>query len=59
MRYRELGEPCRSAIAEERCLGCSRLELEGFVGDEECKIYEKKREWSREWSRDWRVAKWE
>lgn len=49
MRYRELGEPCRSAIAEGRCLGCSKLELEGFEGDEECKIYEKKREWSRDW----------
>lgn len=54
VRYRELREPCRSAIEEGRCAGCSRLELEEFEGDEGCKMYEKKKEWSR----DWRVVKW-
>lgn len=48
-RYRELEEPCRSAIEEGRCTGCNRLELEGFVGNKECKIYEKKKEYSRDW----------
>ena len=32
-RYTELGEPCKSAIEEGRCVGCSRLELEEFEGD--------------------------
>lgn len=48
-RYKELGEPCRSAIEEGRCLGCRRLEEEEFEGDRECKIYEKKKEWSVDW----------
>lgn len=50
--YRELKEPCRSAIEEGRCTGCNRLELEEFEGLEGCKYGEKK-----EYSRDWRI-KW-
>lgn len=46
---KELKEPCKSAIAEGRCTGCSRLELDGFEGDRECKIYDKKKEYSRDW----------
>lgn len=53
MRYREIEEPCKSAIAEGRCLGCNKLELEGFIGDRECKMYEKKKEYSK----DWRIRK--
>lgn len=50
---KELEEPCRSAIAEGRCLGCSKLEIETFHGEKECE-YGKRR-----WSKDWRVDKWE
>lgn len=31
-----LEEPCKSAIKEERCLGCNRLENPDFKGDKEC-----------------------
>lgn len=48
-RYRELGEPCRSAIEEGRCLGCNKLELEEFKGDKECKYVEAR------YSKDWRI----
>ena len=33
---KELKEPCKSLIATGRCLGCNRLELEDFEGDEKC-----------------------
>ena len=48
MKYKELKEPCRSAIAEGRCTGCNRLELEEFEGKEDCK-YGKKVEYSKDW----------
>lgn len=48
-RYRELKEPCRSAIAEGRCRGCSKLEQEEFEGDKECKYVK------RGYSKDWRI----
>jgi hypothetical protein len=48
-RYKELKEPCRSAIAEGRCLGCSKLEEEEFEGDEECKYVVAR------YSRNWRI----
>lgn len=32
----KLKEPCRSAIKEERCLGCMKLENPDFIGDKEC-----------------------
>lgn len=34
---KELKEPCKSAIKEERCLGCCQLENPDFTGDKECK----------------------
>ena len=49
MKYRELKEPCKSAIAEGRCLGCNKLELEEFECDIKCEGYEKKKEYSRDW----------
>ena len=48
-RYRELKEPCRSAIEEGRCTGCNRLEQEWFEGNEKCERYEKKKKYSRDW----------
>lgn len=48
-RYRELGEPCRSALAEGRCRGCSKLELEEFEGDSECKYVVAR------YSNNWRI----
>lgn len=34
---KELKEPCKSAIKEERCLGCNKLENPNFEGDKDCK----------------------
>ena len=34
--YNSLKEPCKSAIKEERCLGCNKLENPDFIGDKEC-----------------------
>lgn len=48
---KEIEEPCKSAIAEGRCLGCSKLELDEFKGDKECKYGR------RVYSRDWRIEK--
>lgn len=36
MKYKELEEPCKSAIAAEKCLGCSKLELENFIPPKKC-----------------------
>ena len=33
---KELKEPCKSAIKEERCLGCNKLEDPDFTRDKEC-----------------------
>lgn len=33
---KKLKEPCESAIREERCLGCNKLELDSFESDKEC-----------------------
>ena len=43
IKYPELIEPCKSAIKECRCAGCQALEEHGFVGNPECKNYEKKK----------------
>lgn len=32
----ELKEPCKSAIKNNECLGCMKLENPDFVGDKEC-----------------------
>lgn len=37
MKYPELDEPCKSAIAEGRCTGCQALELIWFRGKKDCK----------------------
>lgn len=37
MKYPELKEPCKTAIAKGYCTGCNRLELENFVADRNCK----------------------
>lgn len=39
---KELIEPCKSAIREERCLGCNRLENPNFMGDKNCKSYDRR-----------------
>ena len=41
MKYPELIEPCKSAIKEGKCLGCQALEQINFIGNKNCKIYEK------------------
>lgn len=40
-RFKELQEPCKSAIKSNKCLGCNKLEDPDFTGDKEC-IYAKK-----------------
>lgn len=35
-KMKPLKEPCKSAIREERCLGCNRLENPDFTGDKGC-----------------------
>lgn len=35
--YKELKEPCKSAIEKQRCLGCNLLELEDFESNPDCK----------------------
>lgn len=47
--YPELEEPCLSAIREERCLGCGKLEQAEFLGDTGCTLYEKKKVYSKDW----------
>lgn len=42
MKYVDLIEPCKSALSEGRCLGCSALELPYFRGNKDCKLYDKK-----------------
>ena len=39
MKYVDLIEPCKSALSEGRCLGCSTLELPYFRGNKDCKLY--------------------
>ena len=41
MKYPELIEPCKSAIKEERCLGCEALASPYFKGNKDCKLYDK------------------
>jgi len=36
-QYRDLKEPCYSAILTGRCLGCNKLEDPNFTGDKNCK----------------------
>ena len=36
MSYKELKGICKIAIEKGWCLGCNRLELESFVGVNEC-----------------------
>lgn len=43
MKYPELIEPCKSAIKEGRCTGCQALEEADFIGNKDCKIYEKRK----------------
>ena len=33
---KELKEPCKTLIKTNRCLGCNRLELDYFEGDDKC-----------------------
>lgn len=44
MKAVDLIEQCKSAIAENRCMGCQALELPYFKGDKNCKLYDKKGE---------------
>lgn len=37
MKYVELQEPCKSAIAKGICTGCNALELPWFRGKKNCK----------------------
>ena len=37
MKYPKLEEPCKSAIANEICTGCSALELTYFRAKKDCK----------------------
>ena len=47
-KFRELKDPCKTLIEEGRCLGCMRLCLPEFTGDENCKIAKENR-------KDWRI----
>lgn len=40
MKYKELIESCRRAIEENRCLGCTALEDENFIGNRNCEYGE-------------------
>lgn len=37
MSYKELKSPCKEMLEKNLCLGCSKLELENFEGDENCR----------------------
>ena len=37
MTYKELKSPCKEMLEKNLCLGCSKLELENFEGDENCR----------------------
>ena len=39
--YKELKEPCKSAIHNGLCLGCNLLELEDFESNPECEYFKK------------------
>ena len=36
MKYKELNDPCKTLIENEKCLGCNKLELPSFQGDINC-----------------------
>ena len=36
MKYKNLQEPCKTAISQEKCLGCNNLENPNFTGDKNC-----------------------
>lgn len=36
-QYKDLGEPCKSAIRLNKCLGCNKLEDPNFTSDKNCK----------------------
>ena len=41
-KYPPLIDPCKSAIAEGRCAGCQALEEKTFIGNKNCKSFDKK-----------------
>ena len=51
MKYPELQGKCKEYIEKCLCLGCTRLEIPSFIGDDSCYVikereeYEKRKEW--------------
>lgn len=54
MNYPELQGKCAEYIREEKCLGCERLSMPNFTGDDNCK-WIKEREQLEENYRKWRI----
>lgn len=54
MAYKELRGKCKEYIEKGLCLGCERLALEYFTGDDNC-IYIKEREQFEKNYYSWRI----
>lgn len=54
MKYPELKGKCKEYIEKGLCLGCTRLEIPEFTGDDNCPVI-KEREQYEENYRKWRV----
>lgn len=54
MKYKPLKGKCKEYIENGLCLGCERLAIENFEGDDNC-VYIKEREQYEENYRSWRI----
>ena len=57
MKYKPLKGKCKEYIEKGLCLGCERLAIENFEGDDNC-VYIKEREQYEENYRSWRINRW-
>ncbi len=48
-KFRELKEPCKSAIAENRCLGCIGLGEKDWKEPVKCKYLEEEKKYNKDW----------
>lgn len=54
MKYQTLKGKCKEYIKKGLCLGCTRLEMPNFTGDDNCKHIKEREELENRY-RDWRI----
>ena len=54
MKYPKLKGKCKEYIEKGKCLGCTRLEMPNFKGDDNCPIIQWQEEFEKKY-KDWRV----